>query len=186
MKPETITSTLTELFGTDHVEQMPDSWQVEKDGWRLLIILSADQTWLRLLIPIVAAQEAQPYLEQLLQANFDRTQEVRYALSQGVLWGVFQHNLASLAIEDFKKAIARLVSLTEKGISEAFNQLAEQQIRQIIAAAKLQGQSLEATLQNLTRFYEEGMLGGLQQDPQEKEQFLNAWEYQLRRLWSEV
>ena len=186
MKPETITSTLTELFGTDHVEPMPDSWQVEKDGWRLLIILSADQTWLRLLIPIVAAQEAQPYLEQLLQANFDRTQEVRYALSQGVLWGVFQHNLASLAIEDFKKAIARLVSLTEKGISEAFNQLAEQQIRQIIAAAKLQGQSLEATLQNLTRFYEEGMLGGLQQDPQEKEQFLNAWEYQLRRLWSEV
>ena len=186
MKPETITSTLTELFGTAHVEQMPDSWQVEKDGWRLLIILSADQTWLRLLVPIVAAQEAQPYLEQLLEANFDRTQEVRYALSQGVLWGVFQHNCASLAIEDFKNAIARLVSLTDKGISEAFNQLAEQQIRQIIAAAKLQGQSLEATLQNLTRFYEEGMLGGLQQDPQEKEQFLNAWEYQLRRLWSEV
>ena len=186
MKPETISSTLTDLFGTEHVQQTSDSWQVEKDGWRLLIILSADQTWLRLLIPIVAAQEAQPYLEQLLQANFDRTQEVRYALSQGVLWGVFQHNLASLAIEDFKNAIARLVSLTKKGVSEAFNQLAEQQIRQIIAAAKLQGQSLEATLQNLTRFYEEGMLGGLQQAPQEKEQFLNAWEYQLRRLWSEV
>jgi hypothetical protein len=34
--------------------------------------------------------------------------------------------------------------------------------------------------------YEEGMLGGLEQPPQERQQFLAAWQYQLERLWSEV
>ena len=187
MKAKEITPILTKLFDAEAVRASPpDSWQVEKDWLRLLIILSEDQTWLRVLIAIASAQEAEPYLAQLLEANFDRTQETRYALNQGVLWGVFQHSRASLTPEDFESAVLRLVSLGEAGLSKAFDRLADQQIRQIIAAAKLQGQSREATLQNLTRFYEEGMLGGIDQDPEEREQFLKAWEYQLERLWSEV
>lgn len=186
MTSEEITAILTKLFGTQAIQAASDSWQVEKDWLRLLVILSEDRSWLRLLVPIAPAQEAQPYLAQLLEANFDRTQEVRYALSQDVLWGVFQHSRESLTPEDFNSAVTRLASLGKQGLSKAFDQLAEQQIRKIIATAKLQGQSQEATLQNLTRFYEEGMLGGMEQDSQEREQFLKAWEYQLERLWSEV
>lgn len=187
MTPEEIASTLTELFDPTAVQKIPpDSWQIETQDFRLLVLLSEDQTWLRVLIPVMSAQAAQPFVEQMLEANFDDTQEVRYALQQGVVWGVFQHNRDSLVAGDFSDAIARLVSLRQAGLSDLFNRLAESRIRQIIQAAKQQGQTLEATLQNLDRFYAEGILGDLEQGAESHEQVLEAWRRQLERLWPEV
>lgn len=185
MIPEEITDTLKTLFGNAVEASEPESWQVDADSFRILVLLSEDQSWLRSLVSITSAQEAAPYLEQLLEANFDETQETRYALYQGVLWGVFQHSRASLTAADFKAAIARLLSLQQQGLSASFSQLAENQIRQIIQAAKLQGQSLEATLQTLDRFYQEGVMGEINQNASQREQVLTAWRYQLERLWSE-
>ncbi|MEC4984862.1 MAG: hypothetical protein SAJ37_02750 [Oscillatoria sp. PMC 1068.18] len=187
MKPKEITTTFHKMFSAQAVTTPTnDSWQVELDQVKLLGILSEDQSWLRLLLPIVPAREAQPFLEQLLEANFDLTQEVRYGFHQEVLWGVYQHNLASLTSEDLEEAIARLLSLKEKKLDEVFNLLIEKQILQIISAAKLQGQTLQDTIQNLERFYYEGILGGMEQSSEERERFLQAWRYQLERLWSEV
>lgn len=187
MEVEEITTNLSQLFGGDSVKhQTTDTWEIEKTNLQLLVILSENHSWLRILVPIATAIEARALLSQLLEANFAATGEVRYALEQNVVWGVFYHRLASLTREDFQEAIASLVNLAEKGLSELFNQSIEQRIRQIIQAAKLQGQSLEATLQTLKRMYQEGMLGGLDQNPQEREQFLSAWQYQLERLWPEV
>ncbi len=45
---------------------------------------------------------------------------------------------------------------------------------------------METTLQNLERFYAEGIMGDLSGSTQEREQTLSAWRYQLERLWSEV
>jgi hypothetical protein len=187
MKPEEITDKLTELFGAAAVQAtQAGAWQVETPELRLLVLLSQDQSWLRILIPIAPAGEAQPFVEQLLEANFDDTQETRYALNQNVLWGVFQHNFESLATEDFSAAVARLISLRQRGLSDSFNQLVDSRIRQIIQAAKQQGQSLEATLQTLDRFYREGLMGDLEQGAESREQVLEAWQHQLERLWSEV
>ncbi len=187
MKTEQITPILVDIFDSSAVEQpSTDSWQVDTDQMRLLIILSQDYSWLRLLVPIAPAKEAQPFLQELLESNFDLTQQVRYALNQEVLWVVFHHSFESLLPEDLKSAIFQAISLREKGLSELFNQQIERRVRQIIKAAKLQGQTLENTLQNIERLYREGMLGGLQQESQQREQFIAAWQYQLRRLWSEV
>ncbi len=187
MKPEEIASTLTDFFDTTAVQEIaPGSWQVETPDFRLLVLLSDDQSWLRVILPIVSAQAAQPFTQQLLEANFDDTQEVRYALHQDVVWGVFQHNRESLVLGDFSDAIARLISLKQLGISELFNQLVESRIRQIIQAAKQQGQSLEATLQNLDRFYEEGILGDMEQGAESREQVLAAWRRQLERFWPQI
>lgn len=187
MKPQEIADKLTELFGAAAVQTtQPDAWQVETPQLRLLVLLSQDHSWLRLLIPIAPDQDAQPFLEQLLEANFDDTQETRYALNQNVLWGVFQHNCETLRSEDFSAAIARLVSLRQQGLSSSFNQFADSRIRQIIKAAKQQGQSLEATLQTLDRFYQEGLMGDLDQGTESREQVLAAWQRQLERLWPEV
>jgi hypothetical protein len=181
-----ITGILAEIFGTEAVTTPTDaSWQVDNDRFRLLVLLSETKTWLRLLIPIVAAADAQPYFEQLLTANFETTQQTHYAIHQNVLWGVFQHNLASLTGDDFRAAIATLLSLHSNGLDDCFKQLIEIKVRQIILAAKSQGQSKESTLQTLERFYQEGMLGGLQQTAQQREQFLSGWRYQLERLWDE-
>jgi hypothetical protein len=186
MTPQEITTVLTTLFGNVVQANEPESWQVEADHFRLLVLLSEDQSWLRSLVTIAPAQEVEPYLAQLLEANFDETQETRYALFQGVLWGVFQHSRDSLTIEDFQAAIARLMTLHQKGLSDSFSKLAENQIRQIIQAAKQQGQSLEATLQTLERFYQEGVMGDIDQGAAQRGEVLGAWRYQLERLWEDV
>ncbi|OUL18082.1 hypothetical protein BV378_37125 [Nostoc sp. RF31YmG] len=187
MTPEEIAGTLTELFGTGSVGAIaPGSWQVETSSFRLLVLLAEDHTWLRVLLPIVPIEAAQPFLEQFLEANFDETQEVRYALYQGVIWGVFQHNSGTLVSADLSNAIARLISLHETGLNDVFNRLIENRIRQIIQAAKRQGQSLQFTMQNLERFYTEGLLGEIEQTPEAREQVLALWRHQLERLWNEI
>lgn len=186
MTPEDITTILTQFFGPNAKALSPETWQVETPKFRLLVLLSEDQSWLRALIPITPVHEVQPFLEQILAANFDLTQETRYGLHQGVLWGIFQHNLSSLSSLDFSTAVARLVSLYEQGVANFFNQFVEKQVRQIIWAAKRQGQSLEATFQSLDRFYQEGLMGDMQQGSQSSEEALAAWRLQLERLWPEV
>lgn len=186
MTSEEIASILQEQFGSTVQAIAPGSWQVETPTMRLLVLLSDDQSWLRILVPIVSAQDAQPFIEQLLEANFDDTQETRYALNQGVLWGVFQHSREGLTADDFSAAVSRLVAIRQNGLSGSFNQLIEKRVRQIIQVAKLQGRSLEATLQNLDRFYEEGLMGEMDLGAESREATLAAWRYQLERLWSEV
>jgi hypothetical protein len=187
MTPEEIGTTLTEIFNPVPVQVIaPGSWQVETPDFRLLVLLSDDQSWLRVLIPIVSAQAAEPFISQMLEANFDDTQEGRYALHQEVVWGVFQHSRDGLGQSDFTDAIARLISLQRLGLSDFFNQQVETGIRQIIQVAKQQGQSLEATLQNLDRLYEEGVLGDLEQGAESREQVLAAWRRRLESLWSEA
>lgn len=182
-----ISPLLERLFNSQDIQHdVDEAWQIRNSQIHLLVILSEDHSWLRLLSPIASAEEAQSLLPQLLEDNFDRTQEVRYALNQNVLWGVFHHSLVSLTTADLEKAIASLISLKEQGLSSSFNQVIEKQIRQIVKAAKAQGQSLETTYQTIDRFYQEGIMGGIDQDPAQREQFLAAWKMQLERLWSEV
>jgi len=183
---EEINKTLKQLFPDETITVASDSWQIESPDFRMLILLSTDQSWLRSLVPIVPAQSAAPFLSELLEANFDATQEVRYAIHQDVLWGVFQHSMAGLAPADFAAAIQRLLVLKQQGIDACFTQLIEKRVRQIISLAKQQGQSMEATLQTLDHFYEEGMMGDMSLGAGAKEETLAAWRYQLERLWNEV
>lgn len=187
MKTAEISQILAKLFKQEDIKHdVEEAWQVKNDKIHLLLIISEDKSWLRLLTPIATAKEAQSLLPQILQDNFDLTQEVRYAINQDVLWGIFHHRVESLVAEDLESAIASLQRLVEKGLSGSFNQLIEKQIVQIVRAAKAQGQSLESTYQTIDRFYQEGVMGGIDQDPNQREQFLAAWKAQLQRLWSEV
>ncbi|MBW4593937.1 MAG: hypothetical protein KME46_13720 [Brasilonema angustatum HA4187-MV1] len=187
MTPSQIADTLKELFSAASVNAIaPGYWQVQTPKFRLLVLLSDDESGLRILLPIMPISEALPFVEQFLEANFEETQDVRYALQEGALWGVFQHNCKSLTPEDFADAIALLISLYQNGLDSVFNRLIEKRIRQIVIAAKQQNQSFEATMQNLERFYAEGLMGELDQSAQAREEVLAAWRYQLQRLWNEV
>jgi hypothetical protein len=186
MTPSDLSIELRQLFGATALQLASGSWQVDTPDFRLLVLLSDDESWLRLLVAIAPAKDAQPFFEQLLEANFDETQDVRYALQQDVLWAVFQHSLASLAIADLQTAIQRLIDLRLKGLDDCFNRLIENRVRQIIRVSKQQGNSLEATLQTLDRFYEEGLMGDMSADTQARADTLAAWRYQLERLWHEV
>ncbi|MFE4104968.1 hypothetical protein [Almyronema epifaneia] len=186
MTPDEITQALTQRFG-DRVQILPpDAWQVETEDFRLLVLLSEDLSWLRLLIPIAPQPQAEPFMAQILAANFDDTQEVRYAFYQAVLWGVFQSDRSTLTLASFQAAIERLLALKAENLDRFFNDLIDGQIRQIIQAAKLQGQTLDETLQTLQRFYAEGVMGELSMSADSRQNTLAAWQRQLERLWPEV
>jgi hypothetical protein len=186
MTPSELSAQLNDFFGETAEVLAPGSWQVNTPDYRLLVLLSDDQSWLRMLVPISPAQDAAPFLEQLLEANFDNTQQARYALQQGVLWAVFQHSCEGLSAADWLAAVQQLLHLRQQGLDECFNRLIENRVRQIIQAAKQNSQTLEATLQTLERFYQEGLLGDMQADSKVREETLAAWRYQLKRLWDDI
>ncbi len=184
MQLETIEPILKQIFSTATLtHKTEDVWQIDHDGMTILIILSEDKSWLRILTAIAPLQEVQPLLIPILEANFENTGEIRYALAENVLWAVYHHRVASLLEKDFCYAIDSLVSLAEQGLSGFFKQLMEKRILAVIKASKLQGQTKIATYQTLERFYQEGILGGIDQTPEQREMFLTAWKHQLDRLW---
>ncbi|MGL5083391.1 MAG: hypothetical protein ACRC8A_18075 [Microcoleaceae cyanobacterium] len=186
MIPADIHRLLKHQFDSAMTQVDLTSWQVETSEFRLLVLLSEDQSWLRILVPITPIQDAQEILDRLLEENFDRTLEARYATHQGVIWGVFQHTMESLTSTDFLQAISNLIALHRKGVSELYSDLIEQRILQVIQVAKRQGQSVEETMQTLERFYAEGVMGELSGGAETRNQTLAAWRSQLERLWPEI
>jgi hypothetical protein len=161
-------------------------WQVETPTHRLLVLLSEDQSWLRMMVPIASAAEAEPFWKALLERNFDATGEVRYGIHQDALWAVFQHALPSLTSEDFVAAIAQLTNLQARGLKDCFDQFADEQVVLIIQAAKQQNMTLDMTIKNLDRFYQEGVMGDLDSSPEIRAATLEAWRNRLQRLWPTV
>lgn len=182
MTGDEISAVLSDRFGEACQKVPPDAWRVEADDWRLIAIESGP--WLKLMTPIVPVTEAQSFLPQMMEANFDDTQEARYALHQEVIWGIFQYDEAALGVEQFNTAIDKLQKLKADGITGFFTRTIEVQVKKIIEAAKLNGQSLEATIQTLDRFYSEGVMGDMGETDSRKA--LDAWKYQLERLWPTV
>ncbi|WP_373538412.1 hypothetical protein [Chamaesiphon sp.] len=185
MTPEDIRSILTTRFDTTLKIVDADSYQIETPAYRLLVILSAEQSWVRTLIPIAPAADAMTFMEEFLAANFDDTLETRYAVQQGVLWAVWQHSVAGLTAEDFQTAIDRSIELKQVGIDRAFQNFATKQVKAIVNIAKQRGDTLEQTMQTLDRFYAEGVMGDLGATEEIRTEMMTAWQYQLERLWNE-
>ena len=186
MTPTEIQLFLTDRFGDRSRQLDADSYQIDTPDYRLLVILSAEQSWVRMLVPIAPAAEAMTFVEEFLAANFDDTLETRYALHQDVLWGVWQHSVSGLTIDDFGTAIDRILELKRVGIDRAFRDFATKQVREIVKIAKQRGDTLAQTMQTLDRFYAEGIMGDLGATEDVRQEMMTAWRYQLERLWNEV
>ncbi len=189
MTPDEITTALAQRFGVPASQQIgDDAWQVDTDDMRLLAIRAG--SWIKLMIPIMPVVEAESFITQMMAANFDATQMIRYAFHQDVVWGVFQYDLAALNLPQFENAVDQLLALKASGIDDLFSQQVEAQVSQIIVASKRQGQSLEATMKTLDRFYAEGMMGDMEpRRPDQKgyqNEALAAWRRQLERLWPTI
>lgn len=183
MTPDDLTHVLTARFGEAVQYTPPDAWQVETEKMRLIAI--ANPPLLKLMTPIMPVAEAQSFITQMLEANFDQTQVARYAFHQNVVWGVAQVDFETLTPPLLERAITQLAEMKSQGTEVFFSRLMEEQITQIITAAKLQGQSLEDTIKTLDRFYSEGVMGEMgEQDYQDKA--MTAWRSQLERLWPTV
>ena len=189
MTPDAITQVFTNVFPEARIDQ-PDrkTWKVHvaEKRFHLLANTSKNGEMFRVFVPIAPQQDAEPYYEQMLEKNFDENQLVCYAINQNMIWGAFKYPIGILEAAQLQQALEELVELHKKNLNPFFNQLAEEKVREIVAAAKAQGQTMEMTMQTITRFYQEGIMGGLDQDPRQQQQALIAWQYQLERLWNEA
>ncbi len=67
---------------------------------------------MRLMAPVAKVDELEEgELLRLMQANFDSALDARYAIAQGVLWGLFVHPLSSLSEEQFVEAIGQTINV---------------------------------------------------------------------------
>lgn len=191
MQLEELLSLLTDKFETSLEPAGNSIWRVSMDhgAWtdqgELVILLSGDESWLRLMVPIASATQSQPFLQELLELNFEATTFIKYAIAQQMLWGVFNHPLQTLHEQDLKIAIAGLITLRKEGLSHCFENHVDRQVRLIITASKRQGLTLQATLQNLERFYREGIIGDLSDSGETIQLTLTRWRDRLERLWTE-
>lgn len=91
-----------------------NNWQFTVDERMLIAVTDANAGRMRLITPI-AESSALPEagLERLMQANFDTALDARYAIGQGVVWGVFLHPLDTLTTRDFASGVLQTKSLAD-------------------------------------------------------------------------
>jgi hypothetical protein len=69
---------------------------------------------MRIVAPISMVEGADPRVNAiLLSANFHRTLDARYAISDGVVYGTFLHPISSLSPELLESALAQVLSLAK-------------------------------------------------------------------------
>ncbi len=178
--------TVLAAIGGTLSELAPGQWQLEAENWRVLVLTSVERDWLRIMVPIMPQAEALPLIQQLLEANFDRTRETRFALGNGLLWGMYQHRLSSVSAPDLHSALEQLKVLHSRGFQDAFEELADAKLHEIASALSEQGKALGDAIQLLERLYEEGVLGMLQASREDRELTLQIWRAKLTRIWSET
>jgi hypothetical protein len=104
------------VFGdqVDGIVGTPGAIQTRVDGIIIYLLSDPNNDRMRLVAAIASAASLRRRdLGVLLQANFDRTLDTRYAISEGVVYSVFQHRISSLTPEQIRSALAQVVSLAK-------------------------------------------------------------------------
>lgn len=87
-------------------------WQMSIDGVKLLVITDERANRMRIISPIITAQElGTKKLYRMMQANFDSALDARYAIAKGLVWSAFIHPLKSLDDREFISGIGQVVNL---------------------------------------------------------------------------
>ena len=96
------------------IEGRPGMWR-GKIGKREVIVLTDERAnRMRIMSPIKKMDKKDLELcLRLLEANFDRALDAKYAVNGEILWSVFVHPLKSLTEENLNNALLQVVTLAE-------------------------------------------------------------------------
>ncbi len=87
-------------------------WVIDYRGRQMIVITDEPHNRMRVMTPIVAATDLTSEDQRiLLQANFDRALDARYAVSNGHLWALYMHPLAELSENQFRDACEQVARL---------------------------------------------------------------------------
>ncbi len=91
-------------------------WHGQRSGVTIYVVADEAHDRIRIMAPIGEMRKADPgFLSILLQANFDRALDAKYAMRKRELWSVFMHPMSTLAPDDlgtFMDQVAKLVQNT--------------------------------------------------------------------------
>lgn len=92
----------------------PGYWQFNIRGRDLLVITDETHNRMRIMAPIAPQSELDnDELVRLLEANYDRALDAKFALKDGVLWSVFTHPLGELTDDQFTDCINQVATLAD-------------------------------------------------------------------------
>ncbi len=106
-------SKLLESYLTD-LEGQPGFWRGMREEIPVYVFSDDTNDRMRIMAPIGELNELDPkVLQVLLQANYDRALDAKYALRGAEVWAVSVHPLATLAPDDFASFISQVVKLVK-------------------------------------------------------------------------
>ena len=86
--------------------------EYELDSVRIYLITDVASDRMRLMAGVVEASElTEKDLRILMEANYDRALDAKYAISDGVLWAVFVHPLKDLTTNVLKNGLYQVRNL---------------------------------------------------------------------------
>jgi hypothetical protein len=96
------------------IEGKPGIWRGKRDEVPVYVLCDEEHNRMRVMAPVGEMRELDAeFLALLLQANFDRALDARYALRGKELWTVFVHPLSTLASDDLGLFLDQVVSLVK-------------------------------------------------------------------------
>jgi hypothetical protein len=104
---------LLESYLTD-LEGENGFWRGNRDEVPVFVFSDDEHDRMRLMAPIGVVEELDSeLLHVLLQANYDRALDARYAMRNKELWAVVVHPLATLATDDLPSLFDQVVTLVK-------------------------------------------------------------------------
>ncbi|WP_299467862.1 hypothetical protein [uncultured Gimesia sp.] len=87
-------------------------WKIEYGKRVLFLIVDEEHDRVRIMTPIIKEDDLEEDdLWDVMEANFDRSLDARYAIGDGVLWSLFLHPLTDLSRNLFLGGMDQVVTL---------------------------------------------------------------------------
>jgi len=102
------------LREAEEVEGKQGNWQVLYKERPVIIITDENFNRMRIISPVQEVTKMKDgEFKLLLESNFDKALDAKYAIYDGVLWSTFTHPLGELTVEQFKDAMKQVVTLSK-------------------------------------------------------------------------
>ena len=99
---------------SDEVEGGDGQWMLTVGDRPVMVLTDELANRMRIMTPVADADSLdQRDLIVLMEANFDKALDARYALWQGTLWSVFIHPLGELSADRFDAGLLQTVTLAD-------------------------------------------------------------------------
>ena len=94
---------------TDSIAGSPGQWRFKVGDMWMMCVTDANHNRMRIITPIIDIDEMNDgELEKCMEANFHSALDVKYCISDGVLWSAFIHPMKELSPKQVEDAIKQV------------------------------------------------------------------------------